>query len=514
MAALQDAFISYGRADSKGFAIRLNQRLTEAGLTVWLDLEDIPLATDFLERIGDGIEKAHAIIYIISPSSVHSAYCQQELALALKYNKRIIPLMQVEVIDRTTWRQRYPEGTEQDWQAFQAAGKHQSAIHLSDFISRINWIMFREGVDDFEQSVQALLAILLQHQDYVHQHTELLTKALFWENHHRQPRYLLVGNDRHQAEVWLKTSFPDEPLPCLPTDLHCEFIAESAKNANNLMTQVFLCHSKQDLDTAKQIRRYLLRNSVIVWNYQTDISISQDYNDTVIWGIEAADNIVFLLSPDSVQSNFCQQELACALGLNKRIIPILTSPTPPEQIPSSLQNLQYGDLTDNQEETDFCADINQLLKLLNTDAAYYREHKTWLVQALKWDRQQHNPAMLLRGYNLRRAENWLKVAYTHLHPPTDWHETFIAESLRQPADLSLDVFISYSRADSDFARRLNDALQTQGKRTWFDQESIASGENFQQKIQRGIEACDNFLWIFRDCRGATRYSVQVSLNLS
>ena len=70
MAIFQDAFISYGRADSKSFAICLNQRLMTAGLTVWLDLDDVPAATDFRERIGDGIEKAHAFIYIISPSSV------------------------------------------------------------------------------------------------------------------------------------------------------------------------------------------------------------------------------------------------------------------------------------------------------------------------------------------------------------------------------------------------------------------------------------------------------------
>jgi hypothetical protein len=48
---------------------------------------------------------------------------------------------------------------------------------------------------------------------------------------------------------------------------------------------------------------------------------------------------------------------------------------------------------------------------------------------------------------------------------------------------------------SDFARKLNDELQLQGKRTWFDQESIASGSNFAQEINGGIQACDNFLFI-------------------
>ncbi|MEW6499388.1 MAG: TIR domain-containing protein, partial [Cyanobacteriota bacterium] len=96
-------------------------------------------------------------------------------------------------------------------------------------------------------------------------------------------------------------------------------------------------------------------------------------------------------------------------------------------------------------------------------------------------------------------------------------EQFINESLRQPPAESLDVFISYSRADSDFARKLNDSLQMQGKTTWFDQESIASGSDFQQEIYRGIKACDNFLFILSPrsvaspyCAGEVEYAAQLN----
>ncbi|MEL6763291.1 MAG: TIR domain-containing protein, partial [Cyanobacteria bacterium J06607_6] len=107
-----------------------------------------------------------------------------------------------------------------------------------------------------------------------------------------------------------------------------------------------------------------------------------------------------------------------------------------------------------------------------------------------------NPSVLLRGYNLRHAEAWLKVAQTRdRHQPTTLQTEFLQESLRQPPAPSLDVFISYSRVDSDFARKLNDRLQMQGKLTWFDQESIASGADFQQEIYRGIETSDHFLFI-------------------
>ena len=38
---LRDIFISYGRADSKEFAMKLSQRLLSANVTVWLDVDDM-----------------------------------------------------------------------------------------------------------------------------------------------------------------------------------------------------------------------------------------------------------------------------------------------------------------------------------------------------------------------------------------------------------------------------------------------------------------------------------------
>jgi len=119
-----------------------------------------------------------------------------------------------------------------------------------------------------------------------------------------------------------------------------------------------------------------------------------------------------------------------------------------------------------------------------------------MSKALKWEKQNRNPSILLRGYNLRHAEVWVKGAEQKTqHQPTTLQKEFINESLRQPPAASLDVFISYSRSDSDLARPLNDELQMRGKTTWFDQESIASGADFQKEIYLGIESADNFLFI-------------------
>ena len=491
-----DAFISYGRADSKAFAQELQARLDKQGFRVWFDFNDIPLAVDFQNQIDDGIEKANHFLFIISPHSINSPYCRKELELAIKLNKRIIPLLHVKQISQETWHQRNPNGKSEDWQAYKAKGLHDHFQNMHPKIRKLNWVYFQEEIDDFEKSLADLINLLRSHTDYVEQHTRFLVKGLEWKRHQKQTIYLLIGAEKQQAKVWLKTRLQDEQPPCTPTDLHCEYITESIKNANNLMTQVIISYSDEDRTTMETIRQSLRRESITVWTNRTDIQTGEEFEAAIKRGIEQADNLVYLLSPDSVKSNFAQRELNYALSLNKRIIPVLVRQTPPEQVPSALRDLQYINLTDKVKDDDYRLNLCQLLKILHQDAAYYNEHKILLTKALKWKRQHENPSILLRGYNLQSAETWLKVAQTRTqHPPTILQEEFISASLQQLPLESLDVFISYSRADSDLARKLNDALQMQGKMTWFDQESIASGSDFQQEICRGIKACDNFLFI-------------------
>ncbi len=496
MTTFLDAFISYGRADSKAFAQNLQARLDEQGFKVWFDFNDIPLAVDFQNQIDDGIEKASHFLFIIAPHSVNSPYCLKEIELAIKLNKRIIPLLHLMQISQETWQQRNPNGTPQEWEAYKAKGLHESYQNMHPMIQKLNWVYFQEGIDDFEKSFADLVKLLRSHHDYVEKHTRFLVKALEWERNKKQTNYLLTGEEKKQAEAWLKIRFKDEQPPCTPTDLHSEYITESIKNANNLMTQVFLSYADEDRTTMERIRNSLRRESITVWTNTTDIQTGEAFEEAIKRGIEQADNLVFLLSPESLNSTYCQQELELALALHKRIIPVFVRETEPNQVPTGLRNLQYIDLTDNVKEDDYLLNESKLLKTLHQDAAYYNEHKFLLTKALKWQQQQQNPSILLRGYNLHSAEAWLKVAQKRTqHPPTTLQEEFIAESLRQPPLESLDVFISYSRGDSDFARMLNDALQMQGKTTWFDQESIASGSDFQQEIYRGIRVCDNFLFI-------------------
>ena len=58
-----------------------------------------------------------------------------------------------------------------------------------------------------------------------------------------------------------------------------------------------------------------------------------------------------------------------------------------------------------------------------------------------------------------------------------------------------DVFISYSRKDGDFAKKLTSTLAETGRDIWIDWEDIARGSDWLHEIFAGIEAADTFVFI-------------------
>ncbi len=97
-----DVFISYSRKD-KDFVLALHQALEERGKDTWVDWEDIPLTAEWRKEIYAGIEHADAFAFVISPDSIASEVCNQELDHATTHNKRLVP-----VVRRTVDTKRVP----------------------------------------------------------------------------------------------------------------------------------------------------------------------------------------------------------------------------------------------------------------------------------------------------------------------------------------------------------------------------------------------------------------------
>jgi uncharacterized protein YjbI with pentapeptide repeats len=66
-------------------------------------------------------------------------------------------------------------------------------------------------------------------------------------------------------------------------------------------------------------------------------------------------------------------------------------------------------------------------------------------------------------------------------------------SFRNSAIEFYSCFISYSHADTSFARRLHDALQGRGIRCWLDEHQILPGDKFHRAVDEGIRLWDKVL---------------------
>lgn len=163
---MADLFVSYSRKDRE-FVLRLNQALEKRDYDVWVDLEDIPPTANWMEEVRSGIERSDAYVFVISPDSVASRVCQQELSHAVEHNKRLVPIVYREVNPDT----------------------------VSEPLRSRNWIFFGDG-DGFDEGFQELVDAFHTDLDWLHEHTRLLTRAIEWDKSGRDSSFVLRGSDR------------------------------------------------------------------------------------------------------------------------------------------------------------------------------------------------------------------------------------------------------------------------------------------------------------------------------
>jgi len=85
-----EIFISYSRRDVQ-MALKLVENLKLHGIDAWFDVEDIPAAAPWRDEMLLGVQVCETFLFLLSPDSALSKPCSDELACALRHNKRLIP---------------------------------------------------------------------------------------------------------------------------------------------------------------------------------------------------------------------------------------------------------------------------------------------------------------------------------------------------------------------------------------------------------------------------------------
>jgi TIR domain len=189
-------FISYARED-QGFVRQLHDALLERGRDPWVDWEIFP-STEWMGEVRAAIDAAPAIIFLISPDSIASPVCRQELDHALAQNKRLVPVVCREVDPR--------------------------AVHES--VRKLNWITVLDP-DELQQKVEQLIHVMDADLDWVHAHARLLVRARDWEAKGQDRSLLLHGNDLKDSERWLVKIGADRTPR--PTALQTQYVIASRR---------------------------------------------------------------------------------------------------------------------------------------------------------------------------------------------------------------------------------------------------------------------------------------------
>ena len=79
---MSSIFLSHNSKD-KPWVRELAKRLTDDGVTVWLDEAELNIGDSLIERISSAIEQMKFVAAVISPNSIGSAWVQKELSLAM-----------------------------------------------------------------------------------------------------------------------------------------------------------------------------------------------------------------------------------------------------------------------------------------------------------------------------------------------------------------------------------------------------------------------------------------------
>jgi tetratricopeptide (TPR) repeat protein len=190
---MSEIFVSYAREDLP-FVERLRRILEGEGLDLWVDVEGLYAGEEFWPEVAKAIDRAVVFLFVMTPESVASRYCGQEVERAVASRKRIVPVCRRAVDEERL----HPE-----------LGARQ-------------WVFFREG-DDEAAAREALLSALRADWVRLRHGARLLDRAREWEAKERDGSLLLRGRELREAEAWLAEA-PDDATP-----LHAELIRASRR---------------------------------------------------------------------------------------------------------------------------------------------------------------------------------------------------------------------------------------------------------------------------------------------
>ena len=191
------------------------------------------------------------------------------------------------------------------------------------------------------------------------------------------------------------------------------------------MADVFVSYSRRDGEFVRRLAEALGERGKEAWVDVEGIRDAEVFPAVLRAAIQESDGFVFVVSPDSVASSYCEQEVEHALALNKRIVPLLLRPVDDHLVPEGVRVRNWVPFV---QQAQFEQGVARVVDALDTDLAWAKEHTRWLLKALEWEEENRERSFLLRGSELAAAESWL-VRETDKEPvPNALQRVYVAAS--------------------------------------------------------------------------------------
>lgn len=209
---------------------------------------------------------------------------------------------------------------------------------------------------------------------------------------------------------------------------------------------MFVSYSRLDSAFVLQLADELRQRDKDVWVDVEGIRDAEVFPDALRRAIEGSDVFLFVISPASVKSEFCEQEVAHASSLNKRIVPLALRAVPDAEIP---EQIRFRNWIPVGEDGQAAADttVERVVAALDTDLEWEQQHTRITVRALQWEKARREASFLLRGAELAAAERWLTAGAGKDPGPTVLEQEFLlagrhAAARRQRTLLGASVIVA------------------------------------------------------------------------
>ncbi|WP_217578081.1 toll/interleukin-1 receptor domain-containing protein [Mesorhizobium sp. GbtcB19] len=193
---------------------------------------------------------------------------------------------------------------------------------------------------------------------------------------------------------------------------------------------VFLSYSRKDIAFAEQLVSALEAFHYNVLIDRFGIYGAESWRARLEELILEADTVVFLLTPNSSESETCKWEVERASELHKRTVPVLISPLGSSKPPLLLQELNYIRFFPDPAVpgSGWGAGLAQLNIALSVDVNWIREHTRIAGLASRWEKGSRQPDLLVRGSELVSMRHWRSASPPNAPAITSLQSAFLDAS--------------------------------------------------------------------------------------